>query len=242
MNTRTQINNMPLMQRRTAFCLAILLLVINVGCVPVRTQPLVQSTPTAIAPSPTPAPPSPTATVEALIPAGWMTYTSQRCEYALSYPADMQVSNEGAYSHSFSFNLANPDEGARNFVYVSVINQDIQSPTAGDIYNYDPAEASRLLDLQIGESQPVRDISDVAEWFTYQRQPDTTIGGYAAKTYENLKPWEFPGGTKEIRYYLSQNGCSYQIGGYLVTTQSNQPGAITEDLFHRIVATMRVMP
>jgi hypothetical protein len=242
MNTQMPIFKPLLSQRRIMICLVILLFVFNVSCVPVRSQVTLQSTPTEDEPLPMPITPSPTATAEALIPAGWMTYTSQRCEYALSYPGDMQASHEGTYSRSFSFNLANPDEGARNFVYVSVINPEYQDPNGEGIYNYNPAEASRLLDLQVGESQSVRDISNVAEWFTYQRQPDTTISGYAAKTYENVKPWEFPSGTKEIRYYLSLESCTYQIGGYIDTTQSNQPGAITEDLFNQIVASIHLMP
>jgi hypothetical protein len=82
----------------------------------------------------------------------------------------------------------------------------------------------------------------VSQWFSYQRLPDTEIDGYAAKTYENVQPWEFPRGTKEIWYYLSVDGCTYHFGGYLETTQSNQPGAITETLFNQIVATIRVMP
>jgi hypothetical protein len=191
---------------------------------------------------PTPTTPSPTASSQALIPAGWMPYTSQRCEYALGYPADMQLWDESTYSRTFGFNLTNPNEGARNFVYVSVIRQELTSPAGESIYNYDPTEAGLLLNLQVGESQSVRDDSRTAPWFTYQRQPDTTIGGYAAQTYENVQPWEFPEGTKETRYYLSLDGCTYLIGGYLDTTGSNQPGAITEDLFHQIIATIRLMP
>jgi len=199
----------------------------------VSTQPPVQPAPTT---------PSPTATGQALIPAGWMTHTSQRCEYALSYPADMQASSQGAYSSIFGFKLATPDEGARNFVYVSVIIQEFQSPGGELIYNYDPTAADLLLNLQLGESKPVHDNPQLAPWYTYQRQPDTTISGYAAQTYENVQPWEFPAGTKETRYYLSLNGCTYLIGAYLDTTGANQPGAITEDLFDQIVATVRLMP
>jgi hypothetical protein len=171
-----------------------------------------------------------------------MTYTSQGCEYALSYPADMQISNEGDYSRSLGFKLANPDEGARNFVYVSVIPQELETVGEGLIYNYDPTETGLLLNLQVGESESLRDDLGVGQWFTYQRQADTTISGYAAQTYENVQPWEFPAGTKELRYYLSRNGCTYLIGGYLDTTGSNQPGAVSEDLFRQIVATIQLMP
>jgi len=80
------------------------------------------------------------------------------------------------------------------------------------------------------------------EWFTYTRLPDTVINNYAAQTYENTQPWEFPAGTKEIRYYLKANGCTYLIGGYVDTTGSNQPGAINEELFNQVIATFQVNP
>lgn len=242
MNVKTQFSHQRISPDRITFGLIGLFLATIVGCVPVSTQPIVQPTPSATEPLSMPTQPSPTATDEALIPTGWTTYTSQRCEYSISYPEDMQIWDESANSRTFGFKLDNPDEGARNFIYVSVINQEYPAPDGEGIYNYDPAEADLLLNMQVGESKASRDIPQVASSFTYQRLPDTTINGYAARTYENLKPWEFPNGTKEVRYYLSQNGCTYQIGGYLDTTQSNQPGAITEDLLHQILATIRVMP
>ena len=247
MNTRTPIRNPWLSKRRTVFCLASLLLVVSVGCVPVSTQPPRQPSPNATEPQATPTTLSPTATSEAQIPAGWATHTSQQCEYAISFPSDIEVTDQNPYSQTFRFKLANPDEGARNFIYVSVIAPEIQNMVkAGiynnDVYNYDPAEANILRNMQPGESKSLREDPNVGSGFTYQRQPDTTISDLTAQTYENVQPWEFPGGTKEIRYYLSHNGCTYLIGGYLDTTQSNQPGAITEDLFHQIVATVQLMP
>jgi hypothetical protein len=246
MNARTPLRfNSWLSQQRSQiyFCLACLLLMINISCAPLNQQMQGQATLSAFEPPPTStSPPSPTATGEALIPQGWMTYTNQNCEYVISHPADMQTSDEGTYSRTIGFELTNPDDAPRNFVYVSVINQEVQEMEGEVIYNYDPAEADILLNLQVGEIKTSRDIPQVSQWFSYQRLPDTEIDGYAAKTYENIQPWEFPEGTKEIRYYLSVDGCTYQIGGYLDTTQSNQPGAITETLFNQIVATIRVMP
>lgn len=242
MKTKTYKSNPWLSQWRIALCLAIFLFVLITGCVPASMQALAQPTPGAIEPSPMPTMPSATATSEDLIPGGWTTHTSQRCEYALSYPADMQASYDTPYSHTFAFKLANPEEGARNFVYVSVIDQEFRSLNVEDVYNYVPEEADRLLNLQVGESKAVNDVSQVAPWNTYQRLPDTTISGSPAQAYENAKPWEFPEGTKEIRYYVSQEGCTYQIGAYVDTTQSNQPGVIMEDLFQQIVDTFRVMP
>jgi hypothetical protein len=154
----------------------------------------------------------------------------------------MQVTRQGASSWILDFKLANPDEGARNFVYVSVIDEESQGMGEEGVYNYDPAEAEILRSLQVGQNKSVREIPSVSAWFTYQRLPDTPLGGQAAQTYDNVQPWEFPAGTKEIRYYVSLNECLYLIGGYLDTTSSNQPGAITEELFNQIVATIWLIP
>jgi hypothetical protein len=238
---------------RTRIALSMLLVVVSLSLSACGSGQLFGPTltPTPVPPTltPTPVPTTPlfTATSEALIPAGWATHTSQQCEYAISHPSEMQVTGQNRYDWTLGFNLANPDEGARNFIYVSVIAPEIQIMVKqgiylNDVYNYDPANTEILLNMKVGDSKPVHKDPNLAPWFTYQRQPDTLISGHAAQTYENVWPWEFPGGTKEIRYYLSLNRCTYLIGGYLDTTGSNQPGAITEDLFHQIVATIQLMP
>ena len=159
----------------------------------------------------------------------------------------MEATDQNPYSQTFMFKLANPEEGARNFIYVSVIAPEIQNMVKvgiynNEVYNYDPAETDVLLNMQVGESKPSRQVPNVESGFIYLRQPDTMISNQTAQTYENAQPWEFPGGTKEIRYYLSLNGCAYLIGGYVDTTGSNQPGGITEDLFRQIVATVQLTP
>ena len=53
---------------------------------------------------------------------------------------------------------------------------------------------------------------------------------------ENIQPWEFPPGTKEIRYYLQANGCTYLIGGYVDATGSNQPGLSTKNFSIRLLS------
>ena len=188
-----------------------------------------------------------TATKEPLVPAGWATHTSQQCEYAISYPPEMEVTDQSRYSQTLRFKQANPDEGARNFIYVSVIAPEIQDMVKqgtynSDVYNYVPAQADMLLNMQVGESKSMAEVPNYEGSFTYQRQPDTIISDHIAQTYENLQPWEFPGGTKEIRYYSSIDGCVYLIGGYVDTTGSDQPGAITDELFHQIMATLQLMP
>lgn len=241
MNTRIKIKYLWLSQPWVTMVMASLVLVVSAGCAPGTTQPLSQPAPVATN-TQAAATSLPTATSEATIPAGWATYTSERCEYAIDYPPEMQVTSNGTYSRLLDFKTANPVERTPNFIYLSVIDQDIQSLGEEGVYNYDPGGAEILLNMQVGESQSLSGVPNLADYFTYQRQPDTMISGYVAKAYQNLQPWEFPAGTKENRYYLSQNGCMYLIGGYLDTTGSNQPGAITEDLFNQIIATIRLMP
>jgi uncharacterized membrane protein len=94
----------------------------------------------------------------------------------------------------------------------------------------------------VGESKSLRENLGIDQGFTYTRLPDTILLDGAAQTYENTQPWEFPQGTKEIRYYLKANGCTYMIGGYLDTTGSQEPGAISEALFDEIIASFHLNP
>lgn len=242
MNAKTQKRYASASQICTAVCIAVLIMMLSVACAPATTQPIEQPTLNATVQQTVPTKPLSTPTSEAMIPGGWRTYTSQLCEYSISYPSEMQVTNNGMNSRTLEFELDNPEEGARNFIYVSVINPDFQSLSEEGVYNYNPAEADILLNMQVGESKSPQDIADLAQWFTYLRKEDTPINGSPAQTYENVQPWEFPVGTKEIRYYISLNGCTYLVGGYMDTTGSNQPGAIDEELFNQIVATIHLLP
>lgn len=183
------------------------------------------------------------------IPATWATYTSasQQCGYVISYPPEFQVTEQTPYSQTFSFQLADSDAINPNFLYMSVVTPEIQNMVKEgaynhDVYNYDPAATEILLNMQPSESKSVHQAPEMEIGFTYDRKPDTQISGQTAQTYENLNPWEFPSGTKEIRYYLSLDGCTYLLGGYMGTTDSNQPEAITEALFNQVVATFQVSP
>jgi hypothetical protein len=238
MSAKIQVNNSSYGWLRAALVLASLLLGSIAACAPVVAQPVSPAAPTL------PPTAAPTATPEVTVHSGWETYTSQRCAYMISYPPEMQVTNEGMFSQIIGFKLADPDEGARNFIYVSVIPNDLQSGSGEDvfIYNGDPAVTGILLNMQVGESKQVHGPPDVAQFYTYTRNPDVTIDGYTAKKFENTQPWEFPIGTKEIRYYLQVNKCTYLIGGYMDTTGSTLPGAISEDLFNQIISTFQVVP
>jgi len=198
------------------------------GCAAPGAQPTVP--PTAV-PTPTP-------------PAGWETHSASadqgRCGYAINHPSDMDVTSQGTYSWTLNRTVTEPSGPVPNFVYISVIPDDFTSSEPGAIYNYDPAETQTLLDMQVGESRSLREDPSLAPFFTYNRLPDTALGHQAAQTYQNTQPWEFPLGTKEIRYYVQGNGCTYLIGGYMATVGSGQPGGIDQDLFDQILATFRL--
>ena len=183
----------------------------------------------------------------AAVPAGWATHTGQLCGYAISYPPEMQVTDQNEYSQLISVQMADSDDGARNFIYVSVITPEIEDKVAAgtylaDVYNYDPLATEILMGMQVGESKSSHQAPAMDSGFTYQRLPDTTLGGVTAMAYENAQPWEFPPGTKEIRYYALLDGCTYLIGGYMDTAGSALPGAISEDLFQQIMATVQLVP
>jgi hypothetical protein len=154
----------------------------------------------------------------------------------------MDGAQQGTYSWIVSPTTAEPSGPAPNFIYISVIPNDLQNNGNEIIYNYDPVETRTLLSLQEGESRSLRDDPNLTSWFTYTRLPDAALGNQAAQTYENDQPWEFPLGTKEIRYYVQANGCTYLIGGYMATVGSGQPGAMDQERFDQIIATFRLAP
>jgi hypothetical protein len=230
-------------QMSTGLMILSILLAGVAGCATAGTQPV---DPTTSAPpeaatqpaDPTTAPPA----VEATLPAGWETYASQgQCGYTLSHPADMEGASQNEYSWILSPTTTDPSGPFPNFVFVSVIPDGFQNEP-GAIYNYDPVETETLLNMQVGESKSLREDPNIAPSFTYTRLPDTALSNQAAQMYENIQPWEFPAGTKEIRYYLQANGCTYQIGGYMDTTGSGQAGAMNEELFDQVIATFRLAP
>jgi hypothetical protein len=243
----------------TGLILLSIILVGVVGCAPQATQPVDLPTPTLLVEETQPVnQATPTLAIEATqlvdqatatplievtLPSGWEMYTSQgQCGYSISHPQDMDITSMVPYSWSINFISTEPSGPDTNFVYVSVIPGDFQDGP-GVIYNYDPAATERLLSMQVGESRSEYDdpnLANFASWYTYTRLPDTTLSNQTAQTYENTQPGEFPLGTKEIRYYLQANGCTYMIGGYMTTVDSGEPRAISQELFDQIIATFRV--
>jgi hypothetical protein len=244
---RKTIKNLSPAQLGLALISLGLLLVGVVGCAAQSQVTLTPTTATDLPTNPTEIFPTDTATpmreqpsTEPAAPAtvsNWETYTSPSLSYSIRYPTDMAGSDNGSYSWTLAKTPTNPEDVTRNFIYVSVIPVDFKGED-GEIYNYNKPETDILLNMQVGESKSLRE--DTTEGFTYIRKPDTIISGQPAMTYENTQPWEFPAGTKEIRYYLQTDMYLYLIGGYIDTTGANQSGAITEELFNEIIATLQV--
>ena len=233
MNAGTQMKALYSVRQKCGLIILSLFISSVTGCLGAR--PAVTPTLTAI--------PLPTNSIEATVPPDWVTYSNDgQCQYSVSHPQTIQPASQGTYSWLFSPADADPGGQIRNFLYVSVIPDDFDKSGNEIIYNYDPAEAETLLSMQVGESRSLREDPNLAPWFTYSRVLDTVLDNQTAQTYENTQPWEFPLGTKEIRYYLRANGCTYLIGGYLATVGSGQPGAIDEELFREIFNAFRLNP
>ena len=235
MSVRTRVRDSWTSQLGVRLVILSLLVGMMVGCAPAATQPVDPITPI-----------TPTTLVAATAPSGWESYTNQgQCGYAISHPAGMDGTSQGTYSWYLSHTITEPTGPDPNFGYISVIPDGFQSSESGAIYNYDAAETEFLLNMQVGESGSLREgtnLADMAPWFTYTRLPDTTFSNQTAQTYENTQPWEFPAGTKEIRYYLQANDCTYLVGGYMATVDSGEPRAISQERFDEIVATFHVNP
>lgn len=216
------------------------------GCAPPNAQPTLPpttqpTTPPTMEPTLLPTDePAPT------LQPGWETHTAStdqgQCGYAIDHPSDIDAVSQGTYNWLLTPTAAESGGPVPSFIYISVIPDGFQSSEPGVIYNYDPAETQTLLSMQVGESRSLRDDAAIAASFTYTRLPDAAIAGQTAQMYENIQPWEFPQGTKEIRYYLKGNGCTYLIGGYLAAEGSAQPAAIGEELFDQIMNTFRLVP
>lgn len=242
MGTRTQMRDSGTRQFGPSLVILSLLFGGVVGCAPAATQPVEAAAPPLVEATQPVDPTSVPPVVEATPPSGWESYTSSgACGYSISFPADMEGTSQGMYSWSLSVAATEPVEVISNFIYVSVIPPDFQGG-AGEIYNYDPAATQTLLGLQVGESKSVHPVPDMAPSFTFTRLMDTSLGNQAAQAYENTQPWEFPAGTKEIRYYLQGDGCAYLVGGYMTAAGAGEPGALSQERFDEIMATFQANP
>jgi hypothetical protein len=149
------------------------------------------------------------------IPDGWKTYNSETLKYSISYPESYNVEANGENSIIIQKPLKTPSVGPANFVYVSVVTED-KYENDGAVYNFNDDDYEKLMDLDIGDSVSfaASDQPELSKWFTYNRIEDTVIDGQPTRRFENKSPWEFPPGTKEVRYIFEDDGVIYVLGYY----------------------------
>lgn len=146
----------------------------------------------------------------------WNVYFSF-LRYKISYPDGYVIQPNGDYSIWIFKPLDEPGAGPFNFIYVSLVQPNMID-NEGQIYNYNPTQFKKLQGLKVGESISLGDTQppnpNLDKWFTYTRVDDAEIDGHIAKRFENNNPWEFPGGTTEVRYIFESGGYIYILGYY----------------------------
>jgi hypothetical protein len=149
------------------------------------------------------------------IPENWQTYSSEALGYSISFPEEYRVEENGDYSTILLKPSDIPSFGPANFIYISVVREEMFE-TDGLIYNYNNDHFKKLQGLEIGEAVSLSggEVPDLSEYFTYTRVDDTVIDGYPTRRFENNKPWEFPGGTTEVRFIFDTRGDIYILGYY----------------------------
>lgn len=207
------------------------------GCAPVTAQPVETADP---APSPMPENDvSVTAESETFIGG------EGACAYSISYPSDMESGTLGwQYSWILRYHdlVLPPPEVANNFIYISALPARTPTDGVGVVINYDYAEVETLEQMEIGESTTLRSGSDTAQETIFTRLPDKIIADQVAQAYESTEPSNSSTRIKEVRYYFRDSDCSYLIGAHLNAADSDQAGAITEELFDQIIATFDLIP
>lgn len=149
------------------------------------------------------------------VPDSWKVYVSDTLDYSISYPENLVVEPNGDYSILITKELQEPSFGPANFIYVSVVPPD-QITNEGEIYNFNQVQFNKLQKLEIGESVSLADTDqpNLNDWFTYTRVDNTVIDNQTTKRFENIKPWEFPTGTSEVRFVFESGGNIYLMGYY----------------------------
>lgn len=138
-------------------------------------------------------------------------------------PEGFELINEGPTDTRIVKTVDTVSVGPTNYIYISKI------PDMGGETNFyitaSDEHLGKLYNAQVGETVALSD-DEQSEYFTYERMPDTEIGGMMAKVFVNDKPWELPGGTKETLYWVNAENGSYIIGSY---TNSGDAYNLTDD-------------
>lgn len=143
-------------------------------------------------------------------------YTNETYGYSIQLPSTLEVEQMTPHSIQLITKEKEIGQGPANFIYISVIPQDMKE-SIGEIYNYYADDYNELINMtKQGSSISVTDVDqpDLDEWNTYTFANTVQIDGITAKVFENYKPWEFPNGTTETRYMFEKNGTRYLLGYY----------------------------
>lgn len=173
-------------------------------------------------PTSTPYPQSPKTTIDA---------SEKDLGFTFELPDGFSIEKNGDLSRLYSKKGNTEGLGNTNFIYISIIptGKDI---TPGEIYNYNKKDIDTLNKLQINQTAT---LGNPQEYFQYTRIDDEMIGGFGAKAFQNIKPWEFPEGTTEFRYIIPFAQATYLVGGYVGKT-------ITQSEFKNILKNLKLTP
>lgn len=173
-------------------------------------------------------------------PEGWKSYTDGKTQFSISYPSEFEISGYGFNTQRLVKKVGSPGQGPTNFIYISAVLEGDQN-LEGQIYNFNKTHLDSLVSMEVGDTKPVAgETKELEQYITFTRLRDTTIGGNTAMAFVNMKPWEFPYGTKEYRYLVHQKDRTYIIGGY-ITMQKTDAYSISEKMFQDILQTL-VLP
>ncbi|OGG64684.1 hypothetical protein A3C18_00130 [Candidatus Kaiserbacteria bacterium RIFCSPHIGHO2_02_FULL_54_11b] len=172
------------------------------------------------------------AAVNAVAPKDWKEYSNDSLGVRFFSPTRLTVAQNGSYSVTISDASAQTAE----FYYVSVVPSTLLDTNEAEVYNYQKAFHQKLLGLAVGEKANLADVANLAEWYTYVRQPDTVVNGRTARVFLNQNPWEFPAGTREYRYVFELRNKTVLVGGYFTDTQV--PTRLNLAEFEQIVSSM----
>ncbi len=175
----------------------------------------------------------------ARIPKGWQTYTNDKTQFSISYPTDFEISDYGLNTQRIVKKVQTLGQGPSNFIYVSAILEGDQNKD-GQIYNFNKTHLDSLVSMKVGDTKPVAgEEKELEQYVTFTRLPDIKIGGNKAMAFANMKPWEFPAGTKEYRYLIHQKNRTYIVGGYIATSETDEY-SISETLYKKIIDTIQL--
>lgn len=143
------------------------------------------------------------------------TISEKDLGYSLTIPENWVSEKNGQFSRLYYQNTSEPGAGPGNFLYISVVPKGFQG-SAGEIYNYNAEDVSSMRKMEARAEYTVGGIEnpELAQYFTYKREEDRMLGGYGAQVYTNAKPWEFPAGTTEHRYFIFFEEATFIIGSY----------------------------